>query len=52
MQPDPTAPVQQLPVTMAFDSADLVAQIAPYAFGLLVAVLMVGFTWRLIRSMR
>jgi len=39
-----------LPTSVAADALDFIAAVGPYAFALLVAVLMVGFTVKLIRA--
>lgn len=51
MVPDPAQPMLDLPGTLATDLADLVAQLAPEAFAVLVAVLLVHFTVHTIRGM-
>ena len=47
---DPAGPMVDLPAKVATDALDFAAAVGPYAFALLVAVLMVGFTVKLIRA--
>ncbi len=47
---DPAGPMVELPTKVAADALDFAAAVGPYAFALLVAVLMVGFTVKLIRA--